>query len=212
MSVLWWQTDSVGVNTQIRTYYGSWPHCRPMASSTHVRWEDSSQSESRWRTNELAGMKPFLLKLFSWYCRADHSGVTFFRIISDITRPDNVSPGYHNYHRWLHSDLWQDWRNNRLSLFSGMLISQSPLCCSDGIKSFSSYCYFGEAQHKIGTLCWWCWYHADTNPTITFLTLAIIIALRWRKLLLIVICPLHSQASDTNNPGLLELLEILIKW
>ena len=89
MSVLWWQTDSVGVNTHIRTYDGSWPHCRPMASSTHVRWEDSSQSESRWRTNELAGMKPFLLKLFSWYCRAKHSDATFFRIISDITGPQS---------------------------------------------------------------------------------------------------------------------------
>ena len=98
MSVPWWQTDSVGANTHIRTYTGSWPQHGAMASLSQVRWEDSSQLESSRRTNGLAEMKPFLLKLFSWYRRAEHSGVTFLRIISDITGPDKASPGCHNYH------------------------------------------------------------------------------------------------------------------
>ena len=88
--LLWWQTDSVGVNTHIRTYAGSWPQSGPMATLSQIPWQDIDQSESRWRTNALAGMKPFLLKLFSWYRRAKHSGVTFFRIIPDITGPQSA--------------------------------------------------------------------------------------------------------------------------
>ena len=177
----WWQTDSVGVNTHIRTYSGSWPQYGPMASLSHVRWEESNQSESSWRWSH-----------FYWNYSRDIAGqstpVSHFSGLSQTllgqTMPAQVviiitemSP-------------WSAGLSLCLLVFSGMCISQSPLCRSDGIKSFYSYCYFGEAQHKIGTLCLWCWYHADTNPTITFLTLAIIIGLRWRKHLLILICSL----------------------
>ena len=160
-----------------------------MAALSRIRWQDGSQSERSWRPNCLAGMKPFLLKLFSWYCWAEHCGVTFCRIISDITGPQSrqtmpvqviiiitegsmasvLRPLVTIGSPWLGIYLAECWFHN-------------PHCAAVMASSPSySYYYFGEGQQKIGTLCWWCWYPADSNPTITLLTLAIIIALVLEK-------------------------------
>ena len=133
--------------TSVRTN-GSLTRC-------HVRGKQPIRDQVE--TKGLAGMKPFLLKLFSWYCQpstpVSHSLGLSQTLLGHSPGRQYTSPGYHNYHWGLHGFIPPTPGNNWLSLagylFSGMLISQSPLCCSDGIKSLYSYYYFGEASIKL---------------------------------------------------------------